>query len=55
MLAYLFLKNGLKDADWINLTQNSDQRMAFANTMMKFPLPYKAGNFLGSYLGVMLR
>jgi hypothetical protein len=34
--------------DWIDLTQDTDQRRALVNTVMKLRVPSNVGKFLGS-------
>jgi hypothetical protein len=38
--------------DWIHLAEDRDQCTTFVNTVMKFRVPYKVGNFLTSWATV---
>ena len=41
-------KVGFGGMDWIELAQDRDRWWALANAVMKFRVPYNAGNFLTS-------
>jgi hypothetical protein len=46
---------GWEDVDWMHLVQDRDQWRALMITVLKFRFPYKAGNFLISWVPIGLQ
>jgi len=54
------IRRNLREMEWegvgrMYLTQDSDQRRIVVNTVMNLRVPQKAGNFLTSFSGTVLR
>ena len=45
ILRWIFRKWDVWGMDWIDLTQNRDRWRTLVNAVMKFRVPYSAGNF----------